>query len=442
MAVKRPYAATIKIENLLLDERNPRLPKPLPQDEALLKFAAQPKTIKLAEHLTKNGPNPLDIIGVITADKRGRYIVKEGNRRVAALRLLKNPHLAGSDRLTSKYRTLAKDATVKIDGDVPVVVFPDEKSVNEWIVVKHSGELGGAGTVPWDAMEKARFNMRAGNPDQYASAYLFLDNAVAQDWITEDEANNVNVSNLARVLKDTGVQEVLNAADSPTSGIEFRLAGEGPKKLAKRLAQDWRRDALTVERIYKSKDRRDYAETLKNELTLEPSGEPHGAGARRGASPKTGAGSTRTRRSAAERRKLVPNSYQISIPDDLRRTAHVLREMKTLDIHKFPNAAACLFRTFIETSVNLYIQKHSVAVHPREDKLGARTEKVIAHLRQANPNAQHAIKPVKAALSKDFSIFSIGTLHEYVHNPRWHPEPDDLLKHWDNYGPFLALLWE
>jgi hypothetical protein len=109
MAAKRPYAETIKIENRILDEQNPRLPKPLLQDEALLKFAGQAKTLKLAEHLSKHGPNPLDIVGVIPADKRGRFIMKGGNRKVAALRLLKNPHLAGHDRLTGRYRKLAKD---------------------------------------------------------------------------------------------------------------------------------------------------------------------------------------------------------------------------------------------------------------------------------------------------------------------------------------------
>lgn len=60
MAAKKPYSDTIKIENLLLDEGNPRHPTPLPPDDALLKFAEQPKTLKLAEHLSKNGPNPLD----------------------------------------------------------------------------------------------------------------------------------------------------------------------------------------------------------------------------------------------------------------------------------------------------------------------------------------------------------------------------------------------
>lgn len=443
MADRKSQSTTIGLERLVLDEQNPRLAKPLPQDEVLGQFAKSPKTLKLAEHLAQHGISPLDTIAVVPGVKPGRYVVKEGNRRVAALRLLSNPHLAGEDRLTSRYRKLAKDAAVPVAKDVTCIVFNGPDEVNEWILVKHSGEMGGAGTVAWDAMQRGRFNLRNKRPDQYATAYRFLDTAVAQEWISEDEANDVNVSSLTRVLKDRDVQQALMAETADDNGVTFRLAGDGPRRLAKRLVQDWRREGgLTVQKIYTKTARREYADRLKADLNLEESDDTQPR-----ADPTTGDSSgkttrpSRTRRGSIDRRTLVPRSFTIPVPDDLRRTAFVLQEMKALDVKRFPNAAACLFRAFIETSVNCYIRKHSVPVNAREDRLGARTEKVIAHLRKNVPDAQSAIRPVKAALSKDSSIFSISTLHEYVHNPRWHPEPDDLLKHWDTYSPFLALLW-
>ncbi len=84
----------VDIENLLLDELNPRFGKPLSQDDMLARFAADTKTQKLATHIAAHGTNPLDIPAVVAAPKRGRYVMKEGNRRLSALKLLNNPHLS------------------------------------------------------------------------------------------------------------------------------------------------------------------------------------------------------------------------------------------------------------------------------------------------------------------------------------------------------------
>jgi len=436
---------TLDIESLVLDEQNPRFAKPLPQDEMIAHLAASPKTLKLAAHIAAHGISPLDRVAVIPSEQKpNRYVVKEGNRRVAALKLLGNPYLARQESLVARYRNIVKDAPSLIPNRLQCAVFSDPPAVEEWILNRHTGENEGAGIVGWDSMQRGRFNMRSGRSEQHAAAFRYLDDAVSREWITENEANSVNVSSLTRVLKDREVQRILHGKAGP-DGVVFRLAGDGGKRLARRLVEDWSKDGgLRVEVIYNKGKRRQYAEGLQAGLNLkEDPSATHEAppDAEGGAAP--GAAEPKKPRSLAPqaRTALVPRSFRVFAPAKLHRVDPILWELKHLRLATYPNAIAVLFRTFIEMSVNGYLEKYSLPRN-QSDKLSQRTERAIKHLEDTRGDAvRRAIKPVRAAFSTPDSLFSLATLHEYVHNPQWHPVPSELRRHWDNYEPFLALLW-
>src|SRR5437870_173073 len=87
----------IGIASLLLDAENPRHDVVASQREALLAIVAEQKSklAALAEDIAEHGLSPLDRILVIKAGRGSRnYTVVEGNRRIAALKLLHNPDLA------------------------------------------------------------------------------------------------------------------------------------------------------------------------------------------------------------------------------------------------------------------------------------------------------------------------------------------------------------
>jgi hypothetical protein len=433
----------VEIEKLLLDEVNPRFGKPLSQDDMLARFAADPKTQKLAAHIAANGINPLDSLAVVAAPgKAGRYVVKEGNRRLSAIKLLNNQHLATEDRLVSKYRTISKSAKKNaVPQRMTCVVFAKATDAEEWMLVKHGGQLDGAGTVEWDGIQRGRFNLRSGRNEQYGTAIGFLDEAIDHQWISEDDASEVNISSLARVLNDKTVQKDLRI--QVESGlVTFGLAKDGPERLAKRLVSDWRKESgLRVEEIYDQDKRKAYAARLRAELDLED-----GAGT---SSAKRTKASRSVKKSkgqslAGSRKGIVPRSYQISFPTGSERVAAILTEMKRLDTHKFPNASAVIFRTFFEISVHHYLKKNAQHVN-QSDTLKALTERAISHLQtnHQKPNdVKDAVKPVRAGFSAPHSLFGIQTLHDYVHHPKRHPLPSELRSQWDNFSDFLKLLWD
>ncbi len=434
----------VEIEKLLLDEANPRFGKPLSQDDMLARLAADSKTQKLATHIAANGVNPLDIPAVTSATKPGRYVMREGNRRLAALKLLTNPHLATEDRLVSRYRTIAKAAKKSaIPQRLLCMQFTRPQEADEWVLIKHGGQMEGAGTVEWDGIQRGRFNIRSGRAEQYAAAIGFLDEAVENEWISADDANDVNISSLARVLNDKQVQRDLRIKVD-NGQVTLGLAKDGPERLAKRLVSDWRKDSgLKVEEIYDQDKRRVYANRLRADLDLEDGPSTGGSSTRQA---KTSAASRKAKghSSPASRKGIIPRTFQISLPTGYERVGLIVAELKRLDTHKFPNASAVIFRTLFEISVHRYLKTNHLPVN-QTDSLRVLTERAITHLttNHAQPNdVKQAVKPVRAGFSVPGGLFSIAAFNEYVHNPKWHPIPSELRSQWDNFSTFVKLLWD
>src|SRR5215813_9665286 len=84
----------LTIDELLLDLENPRISKAESQREALQKIIEDQdvKLVVLAESIVLDGLNPMDRWLVIRSpSERGKYVVLEGNRRLATIRILHNP---------------------------------------------------------------------------------------------------------------------------------------------------------------------------------------------------------------------------------------------------------------------------------------------------------------------------------------------------------------
>src|SRR5882762_2013183 len=163
-------AATLQIpiSELLVDDKNPRLPQPnLGQRDAQRAIAQdqQRKLIKLAEDIAAFGLNLAELpIVMQQKDDLHRYIVLEGNRRLVALRGLENPEwLIGifSPVLLSKMRELSRAYLRNPIESAQCLIVKDRDEAKHWIELRHAGQLEGAGVVPWLADQAARFRARS-----------------------------------------------------------------------------------------------------------------------------------------------------------------------------------------------------------------------------------------------------------------------------------------
>ena len=87
-------AIDCSIDQLLLNSENPRNESAANQRDALQKILddQEEKLFVLAEDIVEAGLSPMDRMLVLREKKDSeRFIVLEGNRRIAALKILSNP---------------------------------------------------------------------------------------------------------------------------------------------------------------------------------------------------------------------------------------------------------------------------------------------------------------------------------------------------------------
>ena len=152
----------LNIDRLEFDEKNPRLPDTVRRREnEIIKYLAEKTGIEdLMTSIGVNGFFPGEAI-VVTQAKKEKYTVIEGNRRLAALRLLQNPGLAGNIRSIIRASEEAEHKPTQI----PVHVISSRDDALQYLGFRHI-----SGVQRWDPLAKARylkllFDQTSGKPE-------------------------------------------------------------------------------------------------------------------------------------------------------------------------------------------------------------------------------------------------------------------------------------
>jgi hypothetical protein len=151
----------VPLSNLRLDPDNPRLPRDEDwaselEDRLLREFARRYNLIELARSIVDKGFTPRHAEALLVVqDPRDydRYLVIEGNRRLATLKLLtSSPSRRAVGVRTSEWDELAEAASQLGLEQVPVIVYPDRTALDDYLGFRHI-----TGPTPWRPEAKARF---------------------------------------------------------------------------------------------------------------------------------------------------------------------------------------------------------------------------------------------------------------------------------------------
>jgi ParB-like nuclease domain len=141
----------IPVLNLEFDYENPRLPTTRRggnAEDVLRYMITEGKVTDLMQSIAEQGyfgGEPLlGIQGV-----KGKYTIVEGNRRLAALKLLNNPSVAPTKRNT--VQEIVEEAK-EIPKSVPVIIYKKRDDVLEYLGYRHI-----TGVDDWDPLAKARY---------------------------------------------------------------------------------------------------------------------------------------------------------------------------------------------------------------------------------------------------------------------------------------------
>lgn len=165
MATKR----TLSVTQLDLDITNPRAKTEENQTDALRGLLAVErdgeKVYELARDICDVGMlDPGDRLYVVPSGTKDRFTVLDGNRRLAALRLLSQTGLIEREdvgitpSLKNRIKRLQTEFADRWPTEVDVVVFEDREEAQHFIRLRHTGENLGAGRSAWSALQIARFD--------------------------------------------------------------------------------------------------------------------------------------------------------------------------------------------------------------------------------------------------------------------------------------------
>lgn len=243
----------IKVNELFFDELNPRLPQRLQNiqdEEAVIDYMIRYGNIdELMESIAVNGYSDAEALLVVAKSDSSGYVVIEGNRRLAAVKLLNAPHKAKVR--VSTINNISKTAK-NIPEEIPVIIYKTREEILDYLGYRHI-----TGVKEWGALEKAKYleqlyKKHKNEPDVYRTLAKMigskqdyvrkLHQALALYNIANDEAyfeenideEDISFSFIYTAIMNTSVREFININDDLTADFA-NIDMDNYKKLFKWL---------------------------------------------------------------------------------------------------------------------------------------------------------------------------------------------------------------
>jgi len=450
-----PEVVSVPVVDLILDPENARLRDEQTSQQAVYHALAEklgPRLVQLAADIVDHGLDPTTLPAVVaTADRRRRYKVVEGNRRVLAVKALDNPSIVSSAlaaRDQARLTELSKNYAESPIAEIRCVLFDSELEAVHWIELRHTGANEGAGLVEWDTTEQDRFKARHGKGGIRKPAGQILDFLDGVDGPGE-----------GKTRVQTTVQRIVNTeAVRNALGIEVRggvVVSHYPSdeviKGLRRMVRDLRDELITVKDVYYATDRENYIARFSAEDLPDPAkrlAEPVALGELDAPSPKPAPSgrrkpAARRRKKDAPRTAVVPSACTINPTPP--RINDIYNELTSLDADTYPNAGAVLLRVFLELSVDHEIDRLKLMTDTerRSTKLSKRLKVLAEDMKKTGriPSQIHDAV-VKVADSQHTIAAATATFNQYVHNQYVYPKPSEVRTAWDELQPFLEKVWE
>ena len=442
----------LDLDELLLDLQNPRISRAGSQREALQKIIEDQdfKLVVMAESIVDDQLNPMDRWLVIKSpDEHGKYIVIEGNRRLAAIKILHNSAVMNDLEVRApvkkKLSDLSQDFTLKRIESIDCFEVADRVAATPWLNQRHTGENKGRGIVGWNGVAAARFRGR--NP-----ALQALDLVLTHGELSDEEkaiiADFFPITTLDRLLSTPAVRAKF--------GVEIsggKLTTDLPPteviKPLRRIVLELATREINVTKL-KSKDQqvayvsklgRDLPNLKKRTDGWKPVDELVDQDFNPTPKPKP----KPRPRPDPPRKALIPRNCSLSVTNA--KIAEITRELRTLQLTNNPHAISILFRVFLEQSVDHYLTAAKIPLR-RKTKAGLKDKSLRTKVGEAIDEMVNAgttkkdLAGVIKGIDNKHHPLHIDTLHNYVHSRFYSPTERELKVAWDNSQLFFETIWK
>lgn len=436
---------SVVVNNLELDPQNVRLDlitserSKIDQGSIINDLFANENAFQILENVVENGwfvdETPIVI------KNNNKYIVLEGNRRIAALKALQNPLLAPS--CYAKVKPLSSN--VNPIKQINVLLAPNREEVNGLLAHKHTKPT----TRPWKPLRQAHFYysqlskkisivdlknkykgvdlekfIRMCEVHKIAASYDLGDIA------TNNKARNQRsfpVSTIERLYDDSKFREHLNFEFNENGEINIKSNKKKFDEEFKKVILDAIDKKIDTRTLNEEGDRKEYYSKLKK---LRKSSK--------------GTKSNKYRPKALTKRKpsktvgLFDNSLICTI--DCRGIERVFDELQKINYGegKFPNAAHDLMRSFLEAVLKEYLKKKKHHIAPKRPGGYVFFDDVLKEAEKYfSSKSNHQIRQVVTTLIKDKEFFDCIN-----HNPSVFSTEDKVKNAADQMSDLIKFVFE
>ena len=455
---------SFSVTSLLLDPLNPRLPiadKSLSQTELIEELVIYDDIYGLAKSIAEQGYYPGEsLIGV---QENGRKCILEGNRRLAALKLLISPP-AAPEKFQKRFKDLSDNIDPTIIRKVNVLVAPSRKAAAPMIKDRHTKTQ----IKRWSAIQQAKFYWQQVDrgvsveelSDEYAMpgakirdflrAYTMYNIACHLDFPPEVKAKVHDPrafpsTNLDRLYEYLEVQKFLGIEFDSNKELIGKVNPDEFKKGYAKIVEDVAKGAVHSRIVNKIENVRSYLSGFgdrKPVLRRKGSFTAADLTGEAGPSKKKKPGKpVRKAKTLKQPAALIPRHIKCTVENQ--RIIDIFQELRKLKVAQFPNAVAIMFRSLLEMSAHYYLDKtgqlKNVIDKQRRRKKGhlprdwsPTLRQMLSHIASDNTVDMNPLakKAIRHLLSDTDNPLTADSLDFFVHNIFCCPTEPELRALW------------
>ncbi len=458
----------VAIDDLLLDQENPRMDSSDSQSQALrgLIRLNVKHFQKMMLSIKAHGLDPGDLFYLVDESAETGvegYTVIDGNRRLGALKILRQPTLLTGTGAPEKIVTKLREAAVGFDRatvgeERSCILFESRADAEDWILRRHGRDLGGEERISWGPLEIQRFQ----GDRSVLDIIEFMERNggyTAEEW-AEVRSKLQRKSYALRRFLDSKIGITNLGLGEEKDGREvIPTSTRSPKFLSmilRKLLDDVASGAIDTRQYNKAWQIKEYFDNLPIELQptsdgepskatrftdldIEPDEEPEPAPAPPPAPPPPP-----TNPAPRIRDTLSPKKVEFKLPINSK-GQQLVREAMRLKLRDAPLSAAFILRGFIQFVVDTYMIENEISFWKdnHQLELHVRADTVIEHLVSSKIAKRSNLSAIKRKLAEKASKnpSSIQALNDYHHDQYAVPDPDALRAGWDDATAlFVAVL--
>lgn len=471
--------SNVKVEDLLLDRGNPRIRSAIDQSDCIARVLhKREQMLNMMKSLAKEGLSTVPILVAPCTEVAGKWIVKDGNRRITALKLLNNPSLCADEELQTQIKNIVKDSKDGIDSAIDCLSSNDPVAIAREVKLRHSGALAGVGQLDWSAYLRTVYELNNALSTDYKRAGQYLLWAEDKGIAVADE---FPISTVHRffTIENIGtlgfIVENDELALNTTQAIALAMANEvigdlssGRKKVDDLFTGD-------AAKVYLTQLRKNAGWPFQNEptkptSTTPPSAETNNTSTSTNASSPasstsnsptpspspaptaTPSPSTRGGRPPSkpnwDRKKLfwlgAPQpALSVSTSEIAGKMRAIFYEVAQIkDVRESPLTTAFLIRAIIELSEKEYRTTKSLTDKKKlADNIFSACDSMLGGALMTGSQVD-LVKAYTATTRSDVGIFNVDTLQKYLHRETHKPAPQTINTFWDELYPFVHACWK